>query len=285
MNAVQRTASTVGRRFRWQVGAGALVDAAIEDGLIDSLDDPVTKYLPELRHRDSRFERIKLRHLLDMNAGMHYREFPFLNGDDTKTYYHPDLRSLALKGSAIERPPGQAWLYNNYHPLLIGLVLERRTGMPVARWLEQRLWQPIGMSADASWSLDSSGSSFEKLESGLNARTLAFARFGQLFMDGGVTLDGRRVLSASAVQAATSPDGALRLDHLRPGLYYKHFWWGQQRADGGYDFSARGNHGQFVFVSPANDVVIARNGREYGVPEAQWMKLFEQMADRLGARG
>jgi CubicO group peptidase (beta-lactamase class C family) len=262
---------------------GTLLDQAIEAGKVSSLDDPVTRYLPELQQRDPRFEAVTLRHLVDMNAGLHYQEFPFLNGDDAKTYYWPDLRELALQHTQVEQAPGQAWLYNNYHPLLIGLVLERRTGMPVAQWLQQQLWQPAGMPAGASWSLDHEGG-FEKLESGINARTRDFARFGQLLLDQGVALDGRRVLSAAAVRAATSPEGAMPLTHLRPGMYYKHFWWGQQRADGGHDFSARGNFGQFVFVSPANGVVIARNGERYGVPPGQWLRLFEQMADRLGAK-
>lgn len=259
-----------------------LVDAAVEDGLITSLDEPITATLPELRKRDPRFDRITLRHLLDMNSGLHYREFPFLHGDDTKAYYFPDLRRLALDGAAVERPPGQAWQYNNYHPLLIGMVLERRTGMSVSRWLEQRLWQPAGMAAAASWSLDSEASGFEKLESGLNARTLDFARFGQLMLDDGVALSGRHVLGLRAVRAATSASGAWPLDARRPGMAYRHFWWGHTRTDGGYDFSARGNHGQFVFVSRANGVVIARNGRGYGVPPGQWLMLFERMADRLG---
>lgn len=262
---------------------GTLLDQAVEAGRVGSLDDPVTRYLPELRQRDPRFDAVTLRHLVDMNAGIHYREFPFLNGDDAKTYYWPDLRALALQHTQVAHAPSEAWLYNNYHPLLIGLVLERSTGMPVAQWLQHKLWQPAGMPADASWSLDRDGG-FEKLESGINARTRDFARFGQLFLDQGVARDGRRVIGAEAVRAATSPDDATSLSHLRPGMYYKHFWWGQQRADGGYDFSARGNHGQFVFVSPANGVVIARNGQRYGVPPAQWLRLFEQMADRLGGK-
>jgi CubicO group peptidase (beta-lactamase class C family) len=98
-----------------------------------------------------------------------------------------------------------------------------------------------------------------------------------------VALDGRRVLSADMVRNATSPDGAMPLDQLRPGAYYKHFWWGYRRPDGAYDFSARGNHGQFVYVSPKNQVVIARNGRGYGVPALAWIRLFESLADRLGA--
>jgi CubicO group peptidase (beta-lactamase class C family) len=259
-----------------------LVDLAVADGHIKSLDDPVTLYVPELRQRDARFEQVTLRHLLNMNAGLHYAEYPFLTADGAKTYYWPDLRQLALTGTRIEQPPGQAWLYNNYHPLLIGLVLERTTGMPVATWLEQRLWQPAGMPAHASWSLDSEATGFEKLESGINARTLDFARFGQLFLDRGVALDGRRVLSAEMVREATSPADAVPLPQYRAGAYYKHFWWGQQRADGDYDFSARGNHGQFVFVSPKNQVVIARNGRDYGVPPPVWMRMFEALANHLG---
>ena len=260
-----------------------LVDLAVAEGRIASIDAPVTTWLPELRQRDPRFEQVSLRHLLNMNAGLHYTEYPFPTSDGAKTYYWPDLRTLALTRTRVERPPGQAWLYNNYHPLLVGLVLERTTGMPVTTYLEQRLWQPTGMAADASWSLDSESSGFEKLESGINARTLDFARFGQLFLDQGVALDGRRVLSAEAVRAATSPDDAVSIERYRAGAYYKHFWWGQRRNDGGYDFSARGNHGQFVFVSTKNQVVIARNGREYGVPPRVWMRLFEGMADRLGA--
>ena len=259
-----------------------LVDLAVADGRIGSLDDPLTRYVPELRQRDARFDQVTLRHLLNMNAGLHYTEYPFPTSDGAKTYYWPDLRRLALDRATIDRPPGQAWLYNNYHPLLIGLVLERSTGMPVTAWLEQRLWQPAGMAAAASWSLDSEATGFEKLESGINARTLDFARFGQLFLDQGVALDGRRVLSAEAVRDATSPENAVPLPQYRAGAYYKHFWWGQQRDDGGYDFSARGNHGQFVFVSPKNGVVIARNGRDYGVPPPVWMRMFAGLADRLG---
>lgn len=270
----------------------ALVGAAIDDGLIASVDDPVTRYLPELGARDPRFERLTLRHLLGMREGIAYRETGFLHGDDAKTYYWPDLRALALEQTRFATDPGPGWLYNNYHPLLLGMVLERAARLPVAIYLERRLWQPAGMAADASWSLDSAASGFEKLESGVNARTLDFARFGQLFLDGGVALDGRRVLSAEWVRASTSPAGGAPLDHLRPGLYYQLMWWGQRHAGGGgsggpsaaggYSFSARGNLGQFVHVSPRHGVVIARNGIDYGVPPREWMQLFDRMAAALG---
>lgn len=258
-----------------------LVVAAAEDGLL-ALDEPITKRLPELRARDARFERFTVRHLLGMRTGIRYRETGLPNGDDAKTYYWPDLRALALQNTQVAGEPGTDWLYNNYHPLLAGLLLERATGMPVAKYLEQRLWQPAGMPAPASWSLDSSESGFEKMESGVNARILDFARFGQLMLDGGRALDGRRVLGEAAVRQLTGPQGAAALDHRVPGQYYQLFWWGQRHPRWGDAFYAHGKYGQFIFVAPAHGVVIVRNGREYGVPPAQWIALFSRMAHELG---
>ena len=122
-----------------------LVGIAIDAGLLGSVDDPVTKYLPELAARDPRFRQITLRHLLTMSSGIRYREGGFLSlGDDTYTYYGVDLRDVALNRTRIEAPPGTGWQYNNYHPLLLGLVLERSTGMSVSDFMARRLWQPLG---------------------------------------------------------------------------------------------------------------------------------------------
>ncbi len=255
---------------------------ALAERRIASLDEPMTRWLPELRARDARFERITLRHLLQMHSGIHYRETRFLNGDDAKTYYWPDLRALALQHTTIDTAPGGDFLYDNYNPLLLGLVLERATDMPVAQWMSRCLWQPAKFGPGASWSLDSEASGFEKLESGVNARAIDFARFGQLMLAGGVAEDGTRVLPADLVREATSPDGAVSLEHLQPGAYYQLFWWGNRRGLGNYDFSARGNHGQFIYVSPANDMVIARFGRRYGVSPAEWIALFAALTMRLG---
>lgn len=164
----------------------ALVGIAIADGHIQSVDDPITAYLPELRERDPRFERVALRPLLTMASGLRYQDggLPW-SADDTKTYYATDLRQLALEDSSVEQEPGQRFEYNNYHPLLLGLVLERATGKPVAQYLEEKLWQPLGMEADGSWSLDSEGSGFEKMESDINGRAIDFAKFGSLYLNGG----------------------------------------------------------------------------------------------------
>ncbi|MCA9955591.1 MAG: serine hydrolase, partial [Anaerolineales bacterium] len=122
----------------------ALVGIAIAEGHIHSVTDPITDYLPELAERDPAFANITIRDLLLMSSGIHYAEFPFVNGDDAKTYYYPDLRDLALNQTEIDGAPGELFLYNNYHPLLLGLILERATGQSVADYLAQKIWQPMG---------------------------------------------------------------------------------------------------------------------------------------------
>jgi CubicO group peptidase (beta-lactamase class C family) len=263
----------------------ALIGIAIAERRIGGVDDPITAYLPELAARDGRFARITLRHLLTMASGLRYRELRFFNGDDAKTYYWPDLRRLALEQTRIEGPPGRRFLYDNYHPLLLGLVLERVTGMPVATYLQERLWQPIGMEYPASWSLDSEASGFEKLESGLNARAIDFAKFGRLYLRDG-DWDGRRVIPADWVAASTREEATVDRTRYEGGgpitpagpAYYGYFWWGRRRADGGYDFSARGNHGQIIYVSPPARLIVVRNGERYGIEPAAWSRVLAAAA-------
>jgi CubicO group peptidase (beta-lactamase class C family) len=82
----------------------------------------------------------------------------------------------------VVEPPGRRFHYDNFNPLLVGLALERAVATPVSAYLEARLWRPLGMGADGSWSLDSEAGGFERMESGLNARAADFARFGLLLV-------------------------------------------------------------------------------------------------------
>jgi CubicO group peptidase (beta-lactamase class C family) len=256
-----------------------LVGIAIDAGLIGSIEDPVTDYLPELAARDSRFQQITLRDLLTMSSGIRYREggFPSL-GDDTHTYYGVDLRDVALNRVRIEGPPGVAWQYNNYHPLLLGLVLERATETSVSGFMARRLWQPLGAEADATWNIDSERSGFEKLESGLNARAVDYARFGLLFLHSG-EWNGKRILSEDWVRAATGADAA-----TDPAYYhgYGYFWWLDVERPG--RFYALGKYGQYVYVAPDADAVVVRFGRDWGVGNTTWLATFRDVADQLKRR-
>ena len=254
-----------------------LIGLAIEDGSIASVDEPITSYVPELLERDRRFAEITVRDLLTMSSGLRYVERSLPWSDDAQTYYGTDLRATALS-VRIEEPPGRTFLYNNYNLLLEGLILERATGERVSDYLSSHLWQPMGAEADASWSLDSVGSGFEKMESGFNATTRDYARFGLLFANDGRAA-GRQVVPESWIDLATS-----RALETWPNSGYGFHWWTGRfddwRLPEGH-FMAAGNLGQFVYVAPDEDVVVVRLGDDYGTDD--WPERFVQIVEHLEA--
>ncbi len=268
----------------------ALIGAAIEEGYIGSLDDPITDYLPELAQRDGRFEQITIRHLMLMASGLDYQELRpgLFNSDDVITTYYPDQREAALSFTEIVDSPGAYFQYNKYHPQLLGLILERATGFQVASYLEQKIWQPIGMEYDGSWSMDSEESGFEKMETGVNATAIDFAKFGRLYLEGG-NWQGVQVLPAEWVSESTQVDPAIHNASYYPDEfgqaiyrdldgYYKYMWYGFFRGEEGYDFMAEGDRGQFIYVAPEKRLIIVRNGLEWGMASSEWVKAFYEFA-------
>jgi CubicO group peptidase (beta-lactamase class C family) len=269
-----------------------LVGAAVDDGSIRSIDDPITDYLPELMERDQRFEDITIRNLLLMASGLEYSEMRWglFNGDDPITTYYPDQRKAAIEFIEVMDLPGEYFLYNKYHPQLLGLILERSTGVSVTEYTQTKLWDPVGMEFSGSWSLDSEESGFEKMEAGLNARTIDFAKLGRLYLENG-DWDGLEVISADWIAESTTADPDHRTDLYYPDDFgqtlfhdldgfYKFMWYGYFRDGYANDFAAEGDHGQFIYVSPYKDLIIVRNGTEYGEEWNwnQWIELFYQFA-------
>ena len=249
-----------------------LVGIAITEGYINSIDDVITSYIPELRERDAKFSEITIRHLLTMSSGIKYQNYFSPWSDPSKTYYAPDLRDTALNCEILE-VPGQRFLYNNYNPLLIGLVLESATGIPVAEYMETRLWQPMGAESGGSWSLDSTRSGFEKMESGINGKAIDIAKLGWLFINNGRNGDVQ-VVPREWIEEATKRD-----DTNDPALFYQYFWWVDNEIEA---YWAEGNFGQGLYIYPEQQLVLLRMGKESGnttwTPDflrslAQWLEI------------
>ena len=254
----------------------ALVGIAIDEGLINSVDDSITKYIPELEDRDIRYSAITIKDLLSMASGLRYveEETPF--SDDTKTYYDPNLRAIALS-AVIEEEPGKTFHYNNYNYLLLGVILERATEMPVAKYMEEKLWKPLGMEAPASWSLDSEASGFEKMESGINARAIDFAKFGRLYLNNGSNWNGQQIISEKWIKTSTSANTT-----SDPSIEYQYGWWIYPSQEGIVDsrhFSGRGNFGQFIYNNPEERLIIVRHGYDSG--DVNWINLFESISKAI----
>ncbi len=266
----------------------ALVGIAIAEGHINSVDDAITDYLSELLERDSRFSNITIRHLLLMASGLDYEENRtfLLNGDDPLTTYYPDQRKAALEFTNIVDTPGEYFQYNKYHPQLLGMILERTTGTTVTDYLQDKLWDPVGMEFGGSWSIDSEGSGLERMETGINARAIDFAKLGRLYLENG-NWNGTQVLPSEWVAESTRIDRSTHRasyyhgmqDFYNSGGYYKYMWWGFSRDEDSYDFSAEGDRGQLIYVSPQKKLIIVRNGFTYG--DVNWWELAYDLADEI----
>jgi CubicO group peptidase (beta-lactamase class C family) len=252
----------------------AVVGAVVADGQV-RLDDPITRHLPELAQRDARFRELTVEDLLTMSSGIGYVERSLPWSDDALTYYAPDLRRVALERTDIVGAPG-TFHDNNYHPLLVGMILERATGESVSALLERKVWGPVGMEGDASWSLDSPGG-LEKLESGVNARPRDYLRFGMLYRDGGRRGDVQ-VLPEAWVETSTAAHRTTPMD-----LDYGYWWWVGRDGSGNERFLAWGDHGQFVHVVPDLDTVIVRLGDGYGIEAQGWPAVLDDLAAHYAA--
>jgi CubicO group peptidase (beta-lactamase class C family) len=152
------------------------------------------------------------------------------------------------------QPIGADFYYDEFYPLLEGLILERVTGENLSQYIQDTLWKPMGMEYPATWSLDSTADGFEKTNSALNARAIDFARFGLLFLHQGFW-NGHQLISKQWVIESTSPDLSDKrpwLDHTQlkqAGGYYKYRWWGLNNPDGTYDYWAWGKYNQIIYVT------------------------------------
>ncbi len=256
-----------------------LVGRAVESGYIESITQPISAYIDELE--DTEIGKTTIEELLLMRSGIEYNERKFLwFGDDSLTYWHPDLRKLALSHTDCGEN-ARTFRYNNYHPLLLGIILERSTGCTVSEYFERELWRKIGAEHDASWSLDSKKSGFEKMESGINFRAVDFLKIGSMVLHDGVW-NGTRVIGENWLRASTLCDFPLD-EREYNGTFlagkntgYKYMWYCTPSPQSGYDIVAWGKSDQILYISPANDTVVLRTGKTDG-GVSDWVATIKQI--------
>jgi CubicO group peptidase (beta-lactamase class C family) len=155
-----------------------LIGCALKDGYIQSIDEPVTNYIPEFKHEE--MGRVSIRHLLQMTSGIKFNESyvnPF--GDAATYYYGTNLRKAIYRRKAAHEP-GTTFSYSSGDTQILGLVLERALkGKKITEYLEEKIWRPLGMEYDASWSLDRKKDGLEKTFCCLNALARDFCKAGQ----------------------------------------------------------------------------------------------------------
>ncbi len=249
-----------------------LIGAAIDDSLIKSVDDPITNYVPELLDRDSRFQKITIKNLLEMRSGLAYNtsQIPFTTihspwHDEAVGYYHPHVRKRLLEEVEISSDPGKGFQYSNYNTSYLGLIVERAANMTVSKYLEQKLWSQI-MEYDALFSIDSKESKFEYMPSRLIARAIDYARFGQLMLKEG-NWYGDQIISKDWVLESTRENKSIPREIYprwfgtkEKRIYYNYQWWGHVNEDGTFHYYANGNLGQNIYIIPHKETIIVHCG-------------------------
>jgi CubicO group peptidase (beta-lactamase class C family) len=261
-----------------------LLGIAIEEKLIKGVEDKITLYLPELKK--NRFAgELTIKDVLLMNMGIRMKDGYAPWHGEAKAYLSPDCRSFALN-CRIDRP-GTEFHYNDYHPLLLGLILERVAGQSVTDYLYNALWSPMGAEYEAFFSCDSTDSMFEKAESGLNIRAVDLLRFGKLLLGEG-RFNGKQIIPSDWIAESTSPLSdnnsgrySYYKDHpwgklvfSRPENYYKYHWWGKKTSKTDYDYYALGVLGQVLYISPSSNMVAIRLGNKWNVSD-WWPRILQ----------
>jgi len=261
----------------------ALVGIAIEEGHIESVDDPITKYVPKLK--GTGYDGIPIKHILQMSSGIkfggtwrYFNPFSSLWGLHQKIMFLDQPLEDYVVQLKSERPSGEKFDYAPVDTLALGMLLSRTTGKTVSAYLEEKIWQPMGMESDAKWSIDSAG--VELCYGYLNATLKDYAKFGRLYLNKG-RWNGEQVVPESWVIESVTPDSP----HLQPnraedkGWGYQYQWWIPKDSDG--EFLALGHFGQFIYVYPKKDIVIVKTSvyRKSHVDEC--LAAFRAIADYL----
>jgi CubicO group peptidase (beta-lactamase class C family) len=238
-----------------------LMGIAVEKGMIKSIDDPVTAYLPELK--GGGYEGVTLRHILQMRSGVDYEErYDFgANPSPAAVNHENAIVQNKVRFADSARTIGHKWeqgTHFNYATIdtaVLGWTIERATGQKLAAFTQANLWAPAGMEADGYWLADGpEGVGRELSGMGYNAVLRDFGRLGLLMLNNGKR-GNRQIVPASWLAQATT---MLPIPVDSPGgaRGYGFQFWQVDGEPGAY--AAVGLAGQMIYVHPATKTVIVK---------------------------
>ncbi len=270
-------------RISWSVAKSflsVLFGVVYEEGAIDSLDDPVTKYAPELA--GTAYDGASIRDVLQMSSGVVFDEdyLDFWSDINRMGRVLALGRSMDRFAAALDETfvePGTDWQYVSIDTHVIGMVIRGATGRPVPELLNEKVLQPLRLTVEPYYVTDGYGVAF--VLGGLNMTTHDYALFGHMVASGGIAF-GRRIVSDSWLAESTRASAP-----TDPGdIGYGYQWWIPVGAAPG-QFMGRGIYGQYLYVDRPRGVVIAVNGadrafRETGVNEEN-VEMFRRISEAL----
>jgi CubicO group peptidase (beta-lactamase class C family) len=265
------------RQHVWSVTksvTSALVGIAVAEGMVGSINDPITKYIPDAI--GTVWEGVTVKNLVQMKSGTYWVDVP-IHQPEQLVLMGADFHTNGLFGMTRDEyllrmtrvsPPGTFYRYNSGDPQMLAWMLENIYGKPYAEILSEKIWQPAGMQDDALVMVDRLGNTFASM--GLFATARDMLRFGEIYRQGGRSLDGKQIVPEAWVRESSNYDKA------RGGGSRGYMWphWG---GDESGNYTAAGFGHQRVGVSPSMRLVGVRYGNDPidSVAPAEWEAVME----------
>ena len=252
-----------------------LIGAAIKDGYIKSVDEPVTDYLPRLKN--SSYDDSTIRHVLQMSSGVEWTEvYDDLQSDINRVTW-PTLELYEyLRHKPRVAAPGEKYNYNTAETNLLGTLLRSAIGNNLSTYLSQKIWKPFGMAHDAYWVLSEEGGG-EFGGASLNATLRDYARIGLFAMYDGRPRNGESVLPDGWMAESTTPSADFE--------EYGYLWW----LHGNGAYAAAGIFGQGIYINRKENLVVAiQSAREHASRPQDWVlqnALYEAFRRALQDQG
>ena len=270
-------------RINWSVSKSylsALMGILLDQGAIDSIDDPVTKYATSLR--GSAYDGASIKNVLQMSSGITFNEDYLDQSSDINRMGRVLALGRSMDGftedlTATEAAPGERWQYVSIDTHVIGMVIRGATGRPIVDLMSEHVIGPLGMERDPFILTDGYEVAF--VLGGMNTTTRDNARFGQMIAQGG-EWNGVQIVPSDWIDASTVASAKTAPDEFG----YGYQWWMPPGGEPG-QFMARGIYGQYIFIDRPRDVVIATHGadrqfRSEGASE-QNIAVFTEIAESL----
>jgi CubicO group peptidase (beta-lactamase class C family) len=237
---------------------GALLGCAISDGYIKSIDEPVSTYIPEFK--EGWRSGITLKHLVTMTSGIDFDESygnPF--SFPAEGYYGSNLLKACTDYKDGKREPGLAFDYLSGNTALLGYCITKAVGKPLASYLSEKLWIPLGCEHTAYWSLDKKDG-LEKAFCCINSNARDFARMGKLYMHHG-QWNGRQLVDSAYVESSIVPFDCKETNGSKNHTY-GYGWWLTEH-NGLRVYYMQGMLGQYVICVPEKQLVLCRLARSW----------------------
>ncbi len=282
------------KHISWSVAKSfisALVGIAFEEGLIDSLEDPITKYLDDFE--TTGYDNVSIKDILQMSTGVLFNEDYADYNSDINRFGRAIATGTSMrdfsKTLTREKEPGTYMHYVSINTQVLGFLLQKVTNKSISEYLYEKIWNPLGMEDSAYFILDDVED--ELALGGLNATLRDYAKFGLLYLQKGRWNDSQ-ILSQQWIEDSHKTDR----EHLVPGERdtssnpwgYGYQWWVPGFPD--TDYTASGVYNQYIYINPESETVIAKTSSNYKyTSELQWSKdmhvaMFRSIAQHINSK-